>query len=307
MALYLLGTYSVPNIKSLAETLASALAHVMKLSITDRAFYMDILQRTLMSAPHIHSLWVVTDGRPDFNSAEKQYLHCWKSDGGIQFETVRHKPWLPMEKLCAVVKREQLTLTTGPAEDSPGDPPVLAVTAAAPIHLDGIYSGVAAVVVSLDQLAADASNQSDQALNQWLSSLEMDLGRGLILFGQGGNVLACGGQGRTHLNNLNDKKKGRHQIHQHRLPHLNLTWVVIEPAATPKKTTAQTGVSHREYQLLPLLALGKSNDEIASSLSISSNTVKNHLDKIFKKIGVSNRHAAVVWWQQRQSSGLINS
>ncbi|CAN5882354.1 hypothetical protein BH11VER1_BH11VER1_31460 [soil metagenome] len=307
MAPYLLRTPLVSNIKSLAETLATALAHVMKLSITDRAFYMDILQRALMSAPHIHSLWVVLDQRPDFKGSEKQYLRCWKSDEGIQFEPVRNKPCQSMVKLCTILRREQLTLTAGPSEDFPGDTPTLAVTAAAPIHLDGIYSGVAAVVISLDQLAANASNQIDPSLNQWLSSLETDIGRGLILFGEGGKALACGGQGRSHLNNLHDKKKNRLLIRQHLMGHLNLTWVVIDPATASQKPAAPTGVSHREYQLLPLLALGKSNDEIASSLSISSNTVKNHLDKIFKKIGVSNRHAAAVWWQQRQSSGLFNA
>lgn len=279
----------------------------MKLSITDRAFYMEILQRTLSSAPHIHSLWVVTEERPDIKGSEKLCLRCWKSDGEIQFESAQNKQWQPVEKICAVVKREQLTLTAGPSEDFPGASSALAVTAAAPIHLDGIYSGVAAVVVSLDQLAADAAGQTDASLNQWLSSLELDLGRGLILFGEGGKALACGGQGRSHLSNLNDKKKGRHPIHQHPVPHMNLTWVLIDPAPSPQKSAAQTGVSDREYQLLPLLALGKTNDEIASSLSISSNTVKNHLDKIFKKIGVSNRHAAAVWWQQRQSSGLFNA
>ncbi len=279
----------------------------MKLSITDRAFYMDILQRTLMSAPHIHSLWMVTDERPDLKGPEKQFLRCWKSDDGIHFESARINQCQSVEKLCTVVKREQLTLTAGPSEDFPGDSPALAITAAAPIHLDGIYSGVAAVVVSLDQLAADASSRADSSLNLWISSLEMDLGRGLILFGEGGKAIALGGQGRSHLNNLNDKKKSRHLIHQHLIPHLNLTWVVIDPAVSLQKTAAQTGVSHREYQLLPLLALGKSNDEIASSLSISSNTVKNHLDKIFKKIGVSNRHAAAVWWQQRQSAGFFNA
>ncbi|MEY4484987.1 MAG: hypothetical protein RL693_2439 [Verrucomicrobiota bacterium] len=307
MALLLLGTVVVSNIKSLAETLATALAHVMKLSITDRAFYMDILQRTLLSSPYIHSLWVVTDNTQHCKGVEQQYLRCWKSDGGIQFEPERKKPQPPIEQLCRIVQHEQLTHTTGPTDGSPGDTASLAVTAAAPIHLDGICSGVAAVVVSLDQLAADALLQLDHTLNTWLSSLEIDLGRGLILFGDGGKAIAFGNQGRSHLKSANDKRKGRHQIRQHDLPHLNLTWVVIGPAATAQKTAAQTGVSHREFQLLPLLALGKSNDEIASSLSISSNTVKNHLDKIFKKIGVSNRHAAAVWWQQRQSSGLLNS
>lgn len=307
MALSLLDTLPVSNIKSLAETLATALAQVMKLSIADRAFYMDILQRTLLSAPHIHSLWVMTGEGPDSRGMEKQYLRCWKSEEGIQIESFRRRKIQSIEKLYQVVKREQLTLTTGPDEDIPGNTPALSITAVAPIHVDGIYTGAAAVVVSLDQLAADAVASPGVNLTPWLSSLEMDLGRGLILFGEGGKPVAFGNQGRSHLASLNDKKKGRQQIRQHPVSRSNLVWVEIGPVISLQKTVVKTGVSHREYQLLPLLALGKSNDEIASSLSISSNTVKNHLDKIFKKIGVSNRHAAAVWWQQRQSSGIINA
>ncbi len=49
----------------------------------------------------------------------------------------------------------------------------------------------------------------------------------------------------------------------------------------------------REREVHHWLSRGKSNDEIATVLGISPHTVKNHLDHIFQKLGVENRHAAV--------------
>ena len=47
--------------------------------------------------------------------------------------------------------------------------------------------------------------------------------------------------------------------------------------------------------MLRLVAAGKSNREIASSLVISDRTVARHLQNIFAKLGVSSRTAAGVF------------
>ena len=52
-------------------------------------------------------------------------------------------------------------------------------------------------------------------------------------------------------------------------------------------------LSERERQILRLLAAGLSNDEIASTLFLSTNTIKTHLKRIFEKLGVNNRMEAV--------------
>jgi DNA-binding NarL/FixJ family response regulator len=44
-----------------------------------------------------------------------------------------------------------------------------------------------------------------------------------------------------------------------------------------------------------LLVLGKSNKEMADKLCLSNDTVKAHLQHIFRKIGVSSRLEAVVF------------
>ena len=49
------------------------------------------------------------------------------------------------------------------------------------------------------------------------------------------------------------------------------------------------GVTDRELEILQLVAVGKSNKEIAHMLYISEGTVKNHLYRIMRKLDVGNR------------------
>lgn len=51
--------------------------------------------------------------------------------------------------------------------------------------------------------------------------------------------------------------------------------------------------STREIEVLTLVARGESNKEIARHLHISEATVKSHLIRIFGKLGVADRTAAV--------------
>lgn len=63
-------------------------------------------------------------------------------------------------------------------------------------------------------------------------------------------------------------------------------------------------LTKREMQLLGLVADGSSNKAISQSLSISENTVKYHLKKIFQKLGVQNRTEAVT---RALQEGLLDS
>ncbi len=53
-------------------------------------------------------------------------------------------------------------------------------------------------------------------------------------------------------------------------------------------------LSTREVEILDYIARGNSNKEIAKSLKISDQTVKNHITSILKKLSVNDRTAAVV-------------
>ena len=52
-------------------------------------------------------------------------------------------------------------------------------------------------------------------------------------------------------------------------------------------------LSDREAEIMHWVGLGKTNQEIGQILDISAFTVKNHLQRIFKKLNVSNRAQAV--------------
>jgi LuxR family transcriptional regulator, maltose regulon positive regulatory protein len=53
-------------------------------------------------------------------------------------------------------------------------------------------------------------------------------------------------------------------------------------------------LSRREIDVLRLLAMGRSNPEIASLLVIAESTVKMHIKHLYDKLGVHNRVEAAV-------------
>jgi len=53
------------------------------------------------------------------------------------------------------------------------------------------------------------------------------------------------------------------------------------------------GVSDREFEVLTLLAAGRSNKEIANQLDLSPNTVKSHVAKLFEKLEAKRRTEAI--------------
>ena len=54
-------------------------------------------------------------------------------------------------------------------------------------------------------------------------------------------------------------------------------------------------LSAREVEVLDYIAKGNSNKEIARALSISDQTVKNHITSIMRKLAVNDRTQAVVY------------
>jgi len=65
-------------------------------------------------------------------------------------------------------------------------------------------------------------------------------------------------------------------------------------AGAPSEAAAGTrSLSPREREILKLIARGLSNADVARALSISSATVRTHLEHIYEKLEVSNRTEAV--------------
>ena len=63
------------------------------------------------------------------------------------------------------------------------------------------------------------------------------------------------------------------------------------------------GLTARELEVLQLVAVGSSDDEVATRLDISVHTVRAHLQRIRAKLGVASRFAAVA---AARASGLLD-
>jgi DNA-binding NarL/FixJ family response regulator len=71
----------------------------------------------------------------------------------------------------------------------------------------------------------------------------------------------------------------------------------ISAAMKKKRTHQESGIplTDREIQVLRHIAFGMSNREIARSLKISDETIKEHVQNILRKIGLRDRTQAAVW------------
>jgi DNA-binding NarL/FixJ family response regulator len=66
-----------------------------------------------------------------------------------------------------------------------------------------------------------------------------------------------------------------------------------QPVITDREARIKFGITHRQSQLVALVARGLSNKEIAASLNVSEFTVKSHLRRIMKQVNAESRFEAV--------------
>jgi DNA-binding NarL/FixJ family response regulator len=91
----------------------------------------------------------------------------------------------------------------------------------------------------------------------------------------------------------------------------NLCMVLVEHVwneerkklSLPASAAANSRLTHRQLQLMNLVADGLSNKEIASSLNLSQYTVKNHLRRVMRQVEATNRYDAV---ELMRASGLLS-
>jgi DNA-binding NarL/FixJ family response regulator len=84
------------------------------------------------------------------------------------------------------------------------------------------------------------------------------------------------------------------------------TWIdgtllgpILDAYRRMTRTRAGTGrsgsLTDRELDVLRLMARGRTNQEIAESLSLAESTVKTHVSAVFTKLGARDRAAAIVY------------
>lgn len=73
----------------------------------------------------------------------------------------------------------------------------------------------------------------------------------------------------------------------------------------PKKEIS--GLTEREIEILKTIASGLKNREIADKLFISEKTVKTHINRIFRKLGVNNRTRAILTAMEKKVFSSLDS
>jgi DNA-binding CsgD family transcriptional regulator len=63
-------------------------------------------------------------------------------------------------------------------------------------------------------------------------------------------------------------------------------------------TGESRGLSAREAEVMSLIADGQTNGQIAARLFLAEKTVKNHVRRIYSKLGVGSRPAAIAYWRE---------
>lgn len=76
--------------------------------------------------------------------------------------------------------------------------------------------------------------------------------------------------------------------------HAGKRYIPREIAARLAERMLRSNLTARELEILEMLAKGLTNKQIANVLTISDNTVRNHVNSIIEKLEVSDRTEAVV-------------
>ena len=89
-----------------------------------------------------------------------------------------------------------------------------------------------------------------------------------------------------------------------------LSHSILEKLATLRGRNASTSpvvseLSAREREVLELICVGMNDTAIAERLGLTPNTVRNHVSRLYGKIGVNRRSAAVIWARERGIDGPV--
>jgi DNA-binding NarL/FixJ family response regulator len=70
----------------------------------------------------------------------------------------------------------------------------------------------------------------------------------------------------------------------------------LDPAAPPSGTGLGRALSSREAEIMMLIAAGHTNGQIAARLVLTEKTVKNHVNRLYAKLGAVSRADAIARW-----------
>jgi ATP/maltotriose-dependent transcriptional regulator MalT len=82
-------------------------------------------------------------------------------------------------------------------------------------------------------------------------------------------------------------------------PRTGLTGGLMNRAGVDEEVSL--GLSTREIEVMSLIANGHTNGEIATHLFLAEKTVKNHVRRIYSKLGVHTRPEAIENWLEART------
>lgn len=109
--------------------------------------------------------------------------------------------------------------------------------------------------------------------------------------------------GETLLDTIRRVAQGENTINQVVLSRPHLAWRLLQefrtganrPAATDDPATSTLNLSAREIEVLDCVAQGLSNKQIADTLYVTEQTVKNHMTSVLRKLDVEDRVQALLY------------
>jgi DNA-binding CsgD family transcriptional regulator len=85
---------------------------------------------------------------------------------------------------------------------------------------------------------------------------------------------------------------------RHRDPATARYRLALVPSGRKTVERPRRKLSPREAEVMDWISRGRSNADIAGLLQVQPKTVKNHVNRIFTKLGARNRVEAVLIWQR---------
>lgn len=87
-----------------------------------------------------------------------------------------------------------------------------------------------------------------------------------------------------------------HTVHLGGTSMSNCAMELLRSKVQPQQNPPAVNLSTREQEVLNLVAVGQTNNDIAENLHISTCTVKFHVSSILSKLKVKNRTEAALWF-----------
>jgi DNA-binding CsgD family transcriptional regulator len=321
--------------------LALVFSSLKALGLTDRNLFNEIMRGVLLANARLFGVWTVwepnaLDGRDRLfagapgHDLSGRFVPFWHRYGGqVRLEaSINYDN--PQSEWYVAPTRRRAEVVIDPYEYPVAGKTLFISSSAAPIFHRGECAGVVGFDINMDWLFEAVDEPGS------FESIESVLGRGHILLNENGEVrywsestkrlvsrylrskIASARRLPRPLHDLviqglREQSPGHNRkppprwtfasgtrrltVRFSRRPHPGCFLLLVDEA-----TEHEDHLSAREHQVAQWVAEGKSNEEIAIILGISAHTVKNHLERIFRKLGVENRCAAAVAIQRRHSS-----